>query len=106
MLGNIGDILAVVKNMFSNFGSLIFLLIGVFIALWIFERVINGFSNLPPASSFISKTERAEVSELVKMAKQRGLVLSKKNILAGLGKQKVEKRYKTLLKKYSDVEVL
>jgi len=81
MLGNVGDILGVVKNMFSNFGSLIFLLIGVFVALWIFERVINGFANLPASVSFISKTEKEEVGLFVKMAKTHGLTLSKKNIL-------------------------
>ena len=107
MLGssNISDILGVIKDIFSNFSSLIFLLLGVFIALYIFERLIEGFANLP-ASGFITKTEKMEVGELVKMAKAHGLKLSKKNILTGLGIAKREKRYKALLKKYAGVDVV
>jgi hypothetical protein len=67
--------------------------------------MIEGFANLP-ASSFVSKSEKMEVGELVKMAKQHGLKLNKKSILSGLGKNKKEKRYKTLLKKYNEVEVV
>ena len=106
MLGNVGDILGVVKSMFSNFGSLIFLLIGVFVALWIFEKVITGFTNLPASVSSISKTESAEVGLFVKMAKMRGITFSKKNLLKGLSKQKQEKKYQSLLKKYGDIDVV
>jgi len=105
MLGNTSDILDVVKSIFSSFSGLIFLLIGVFVGLYIFEKIIEGFMSLP-ASAFTSKGEKAEVGEFVKMAKQHGITFSKKNILAGLGKTKKEKRYQTLLKKYGDVDIL
>jgi len=104
MLGNTSDILDVVKNIFSNFSSLIFLLIGVFIALWLFERLVDFFLTLPELAKdmAITKTEKAEVGLLVKMAKKRGLVLKRGEILESLKVKKREKKYKALTKKYID----
>jgi len=106
MLGNVGDILGVVKSMFSNFSSLIFLLIGVFIALWLFERLVDFFLTLPELAKdmAITKTERAEIGLLVKMAKKRGLVLTRGKLLESLRIRKREKKYKALTKKYVEAE--
>jgi hypothetical protein len=106
-LGNSGDILGVVKNIFSSFSSLIFLLIAVFLGLWLFERILDIFLTLPEFAKemALTKTEKSEVGLLVKMAKSRGLTLSKNNLLAGLKKKKIDKKYNSLMEKYGDIKV-
>jgi len=104
MLGNTADILGVVKNIFFSFKGIIFLLIGVFIALWLFEKLVDFFLTLPELAKdmAITKTEKSEVGLLVKMAKKRGLVLKRGEILESLKVKKREKKYKALTKKYID----
>ena len=108
MLGNTADILGVVKNIFFSFKGIIFLLIGVFIALWLFEKLVDFFLTLPELAKdmAITKSEKSEVGLLVKMAKERGLTLSRKKLLTGLKARKKEKKYQALLKKYGDVEAV
>jgi len=93
-MGNTADILVVVKNIFFSFKGIIFLLIGVFIGLWLFEKIVDFFLTLPELSKdmAITKTEKKEIGLLVGMAKAKGITLVRKDILAGLKTKKIEKK--------------
>ena len=101
-LGNVPDILGVVKNIFFSFKGIILLLVGVFIGLWLFEKIVDFFLTLPEFAKdmAITKTEKKEIGLLVGMAKAKGITLKRKDILAGLKTKKIEKKYKALEKKY------
>ncbi|MDD5639024.1 MAG: hypothetical protein PHO28_03930 [Candidatus Pacebacteria bacterium] len=102
MLGNTADILGVVSNTFASFKGIIFLLIGVFLALYLFEKLVDFFLTLPQFAKdmSLSKTEKSEIALFVKMAKKRGVDLNRKELEKKFKKQKEEKIYKKLSKKY------
>jgi len=97
MLGSIGSILAVVGNLFSSFKGLIFLLLGVFVGLWLFEQLLKFFFSLP---QLLGKKEVSEIKMLVGLGKKYGYELDIKAIKKAYVEKQREATFIKLAKKY------
>lgn len=100
MVSDTSAILLTIKNIFSNFSPIFLLIFGVFFGLWIFELLAGIFMDLASSKIELKKSELMEIRELVVMAKRRGIKLDRKDIQRKVKKEKEEKRFAYLSKKY------
>lgn len=97
MLGSIGSILSVVWDLFSNFKPLIFLLLGAFVGLWIFEQLLDAFFSLP---KLLGKKEVSEIKMLIGLGKKYGYELDIRGIKKAYIEKREEATFIKLAKKY------
>jgi len=91
------DIIGFAGQMFSNFKGIILLLLGVFIALWILDLLLEKFLDF--TSSPIRKY-RVELGELVRLGKSFGYKLNARQIAGEYEMAQKEKRFKSLARKF------
>jgi len=102
MVGDLSVILEIIKNTFASVAPLVFLIFGVFLALWIFGILGNMFMDFAEtkASFRLKKPEEREIRILAGLAKRRGLPFDKRKIMREFEAKKEQALFKKLGKKY------
>jgi len=85
---------------------LVFLIFGIFLALWLFGILGNAFMDFAEARIRFSKTELSEIRQLVAIAKSYGVRLDKSKIIKEQKAKKKKATFERLSKKYGAFETL
>ncbi len=102
MTGDLSVIIGIIKNTFASVSPVVFLIFGVFLALWLFGILGNAFMDFAEtkASFRLKKPEEREIRILAGLAKRRGLPFDRKKVMREVEKEKENVLFKKLGKKY------
>jgi len=106
MIGDLGVILDIMKSTFASVSPIVFLIFGVFLAIWIFGVLGNAFMDFAETRIRFSRTEIHEIKQLVALAKGYGIRLDTKKIMREQKEKKGKATFERLAKKYGAFEML
>jgi hypothetical protein len=103
---SVPQITGVIGGLFGSLKPLIFLVLGVFIAIWLFEMIINLVrQRAESAGSDLTGSEMKDLKEYAKLGKHFGQNIDVRALKQRFAHQRSEKRFLALKKKFGTAPV-